>query len=139
MPAFGKTSTQRLATCHPSLQKVFNEVIKTFDCSIICGHRDEKTQNEYYEKSTEENSSKVLISKLKYPNSKHNANPSLAVDVAPYPIDWDDTKRFYLFAGYVLATANQLGIKLRWGGDWDSDNQVNDQSFNDLVHFEIVN
>ena len=30
-------------------------------------------------------------------------NPSRAVDVVPYPIDWDDRERFHLFAGFVIA------------------------------------
>lgn len=130
MPAFGTKSKTLLNTCHNDLQRIFNEVVKTFDCSVICGHRNEETQNKYFEEGS---------SKLKFPNSMHNTNPSIAIDIAPYPIDWGDTKRFYLFAGYVLGTANQLGIKLRWGGDWDSDTEVNDQTFNDLVHFELVN
>ena len=41
------------------------------------------------------------------------------------------------FAGYVQGVAEQLGIKIRWGGDWDSDFDFKDQTFNDLVHFEL--
>lgn len=70
-------------------------------------------------------------------DSKHLALPSRAVDVAPYPINWGDKKRFYHFAGYVQGLAAQLGISLRWGGDWDGDNDLNDQTFFDLVHFEL--
>ena len=61
----------------------------------------------------------------------------MALDAAPCPIDWEDAKRFYLFAGFVLGIARQLGIKLRWGGDWDGDFTWRDQKFHDLVHFEI--
>ena len=64
--------------------------------------------------------------------------PSLAVDVTPYPVVWDDRERQTLFAGYVLATAKAMGVSLRWGGDWDSDTEVRDNGFDDLVHFEIV-
>ncbi len=59
-------------------------------------------------------------------------------DVTPYPIVWDDRERQTLFAGYVLATAKAMGIDLRWGGDWNRDTEVRDNSFDDLVHFEIV-
>ena len=62
----------------------------------------------------------------------------MAVDVAPYPIAWDDRERQTLFAGYVLATAKALGVELRWGGDWDGDTEVRDNQFDDLVHFELV-
>ena len=57
--------------------------------------------------------------------------------LAPYPIDWNDKERFYFFAGYVKGIASQMGIELRWGGDWDSDNQLHDQTFMDLPHFEL--
>ena len=77
-------------------------------------------------------------SQVRWPDGKHNTEPSLAVDVCPYPVVWDDRERQTLFAGYVLATAKAMGIDLRWGGDWDRDTEVRDNSFDDLVHFEIV-
>ena len=61
----------------------------------------------------------------------------MAVDVTPYPVDFDNTDRHYYFCGYVLAVAKQLGLDIRWGGDWDSDRETKDQTFNDLVHFEL--
>ena len=96
MPSFGKTSKNKLAQAHPLLQEVFEAVVKEYDCSIIEGRRDKETQDRYYAEGK---------SKLKYPESKHNHSPSLAVDAVPYPIDWNDTKRFYYFAGLVIATA----------------------------------
>ncbi len=128
MPSFSKASSDRLESCHPDLQKVFEKVVENFDCSIIQGHRSEEEQNEYF---------RTKRSKVQYPNSKHNSKPSMAADVSPYPIDWKDEKRFYFFAGYVLGVAFSMGIKLRWGGDWDSDKDLNDQNFMDLVHFEV--
>jgi len=44
MPAFGERSRNNLKTCHEDLQKLFNEVIKHFDCSVICGHRGQEEQ-----------------------------------------------------------------------------------------------
>lgn len=128
MPKFSKRSKNRLNTCQNDLVILFEEVVKHFDCSIICGHRGEKAQNRAYPK----------YSKVKYPNSKHNSEPSLAVDVYPYPVNLRDTARFYYFAGFVKGIANKLGIKIRWGGDWDSDFDVRDQTFNDLGHFELI-
>ena len=135
MSRFSRKSTDRLATCHQDLKTLFDEVVKHFDCSVLCGYRSQSEQNELFEKG---------LTKARYPHSKHNIAPSYAADVAPYPIDWNDLKRFYLFAGYVLATAEQLfqigAIKhrVRWGGDWDMDQQVKDNKFNDLVHFELI-
>ncbi len=54
----------------------------------------------------------------------------MAVDVIPYPIDWENITRFYRFGGFVKAIAVMLGIPLIWGGDW--------QKFKDLPHFELT-
>jgi hypothetical protein len=129
MPSFGKKSTEKLAQCDKRIQEVLNEVVKHFDCSILCGHRGKEEQNEAYHSGR---------SKLKFPKSKHNGLPSMAVDVAPYPIDWNDIKRFHYFAGFVVGIAASKGITLRYGGDWDRDTQLKDNNFNDLPHFEIV-
>ena len=129
MPKFGRRSRKNLESCDTRLQRVFNEVIKHVDCSVIEGHRDEARQNKLYK----ENKTQV-----KYPNGRHNAYPSLAIDCVPYPIDWDDRERFTLFAGFVKGIAlGMYGIKLRWGGDWDSDFQVQDNRFDDFPHFEL--
>jgi len=129
MAQFSERSRHQLNTCSPELQVLFNQVVRRYDCTILEGHRDQRTQNEYY---------RTGKSKLRYPKGKHNFRPSRAVDVAPYPINWNDTKRFYHFGGYVKGVADELNIPIRWGGDWDSDNDLNDQTFMDLVHFELV-
>ena len=77
------------------------------------------------------------FSKLQYPKGKHNQYPSLAVDVAPYPIDWKDRERFTYFAGFVMGIAASMGLTIRWGGDWDRDTELKDNNFDDLPHFEI--
>jgi peptidoglycan L-alanyl-D-glutamate endopeptidase CwlK len=129
MPEFSKRSIDRLSTCDLRLQLIFTEVIKHIDCTILCGHRSEQEQTEAY------NSKK---SKVQFPNSKHNNYPSYAVDVAPYPIDWNDKDRFFHLAAAVFDVAKQLGVKIRWGGDWDMDGDTTDQTFNDLPHFELT-
>jgi len=129
MPSFSDKSLSRLGICDPRLQRVFHEVIRYFDCTILEGHRDKERQNRMVEEGK---------SKVRWPNGKHNTVPSLAVDVTPYPVVWDDRERQTLFAGYVLATAKAMGVDLRWGGDWDNDTEVRDNGFDDLVHFEIA-
>ncbi len=132
MYKFSKRSLQKLNTCTSSLQNLFNEVIKDFDCTIVEGHRSKEKQNEYFDKGK---------SRIRYPNGKHNRYPSLAVDVAPYlngSVSWDMRHCLY-FAGVVMGTARMMGIKIRWGGDWDMDNEpMTDQDFQDLVHFEKI-
>jgi len=129
MPKFGKRSRNALLSADQELQKLFNEVVKTFDCSVLCGHRNEADQNKAYEEGR---------SKVMYPDGRHNSLPSKAVDVVPYPIDWKDEERMVLFIGYVLGIASQMGIKIRSGLDWDMDTQTKDTNFRDLPHFEIV-
>lgn len=138
MPKFSNRSTQILSTCRLELVMVFSEVVKTFDCTVISGYRGEAEQNDLVQRG---------LSKLKFPNSKHNcyklipggvrAPDSKAVDVVPYPINWHDRERMTFFAGFVLGVAHQQGIALRWGGDWDGDWQVRDNNFDDLAHFEL--
>jgi len=128
MPKFSKKSLSKLETCDKRLQDLFLKVVKKFDCTILEGHRSKDRQNKLFDEGK---------SKLKYPKGKHNSLPSKAVDVAPYPIDWNDRERFTYFAGYVIGIAYQMGLKIRWGGDWDMDTQVKDNNFDDLPHFEI--
>ena len=129
MAKFGKTSKERLASCDKRLQRVFNEVIKYVDCSVLEGHRNEERQNKLFDEGK---------SKVKYPRGRHNSYPSHAADVTPYPVDWDDRERQTLFAGFVLGIARSMDIRLRWGGDWDLDFKVMDNRFDDFPHFEII-
>jgi peptidoglycan L-alanyl-D-glutamate endopeptidase CwlK len=129
MPSFGTESKKQLETCAPELQRLFNEVVKHWDCKVIEGKRSEQ-----------QHAINLASGASRTTNSKHVTGnlPSQAADVAPFPIKWANIKRFYAFAGFVIGTAKQLGIPIRWGGDWDSDRDLDDQTFNDLVHFELV-
>ena len=129
MPTFSARSREILETCDERLVAVFDEVVKHFDCTILEGWRSEEDQNEAF---------RTGRSKLKYPDGKHNKQPSFAVDVAPYPVDWENLDRFRYFAGFVMGIASQMGTRLRWGGDWDGDTELRDQKFVDLPHFEVL-
>jgi len=119
---YSKRSLDRLATCHQDLQDLFNYVIKTEDCAILCGHRGEQEQNDAFDKG---------YSKLRYPHSRHNSMPSKAVDVMPYPIDWGNIPRIITFGNTVLQIAKSLDIDIDWGGNW--------QYFKDYPHYELIN
>ena len=66
-----------------------------------------------------------------------------AVDIAPYPIDWDARDDFHYLGGFVLGIAAKMGVDIRWGGDWNASSKfqgkrtTKDNSFDDLVHFEL--
>lgn len=129
MYKFSKKSLELLSQCDERLQKLCYEVIKVMDISILVAYRGQEEQDKAFAEKK---------SKLKFPNSKHNKVPSLAVDVAPYPIDWADERRFYFMMGIFKAKADSLGIKIRLGGDWGSDNNFQNDGFVDLPHIELL-
>jgi peptidoglycan L-alanyl-D-glutamate endopeptidase CwlK len=129
MARFGKGSKIQLETLHPWLQEILTEAIKYVDFTVLEGHRGQEAQDQAY---------KLGFSKIRWPHGKHNSSPSLAVDIAPYPIVWADTERFVYFAGWIMAIAAQKGTPLRWGGDWNRDTRVKDEKFRDWGHFELT-
>lgn len=128
MPTFSKTSLQRLATCDTRLQDLCLQAINLFDFTVIEGHRDASKQQALFDQG---------LSKARPGQSKHNVYPSMAVDLAPYPIDWQDKERFRYLGGIMVGLAYKMAIPLRWGGDWDGDGVFVDQSLIDLPHFEL--
>jgi len=137
MNHFSDTSKSRLFTCHRDLQTLFNHVILDFDCTIVCGHRDKADQDKAFAEGK---------SKLQYPRSKHNSSPSMAVDAAPFEngsIDWSKSQMI-AFAFYVKGIADQLyrigsmKHRIRLGADWNSDNDIDDETFLDAPHFELI-
>ena len=124
MPHFGKRSKQRLKGVDTKLVNVLNELVKIMDVTIIEGLRSQERQDVLVAKGA---------SKTRY--SKHIQGK--AVDLAPYPIDWEDRERFHYMGGMVRGIGQQLNVNIRWGGDWDSDGEIKDNSFDDLVHVEI--
>jgi peptidoglycan L-alanyl-D-glutamate endopeptidase CwlK len=126
MPKFSAKSKNALATAHPLLQRVMNAAIAEIDFSVLCGHRTEAEQMAAYEGGK---------SQLRWPRSKHNQIPSLAVDIVPYPVDWGDLERFKTLAAVVrrhweaIPPMDRAGWWLEWGGNWTS--------FKDYPHWEL--
>jgi len=126
VPHFSDKSDRNLNSCHHLLQRLMDSVIIDYDFSVICGHRGEKEQNEAHSMGN---------SKLKWPKSKHNSMPSLAVDIVPYPLDWKNISSFKALAVEVKKTwdkipeAEREGFDLSWGGDW--------KTFKDYPHYEL--
>lgn len=129
MPKLSDASIKKLATCESQLQDLIREAIKITDLSVIWGHRSDEEQNVLFMQGK---------SKLRGGKSKHNEYPSEAVDIAPYPIDFSDRDRFFYLVGIIKATAFKLGIKIRFGCDWNSNDQFRDEKFQDLGHIELT-
>lgn len=130
MPSFGKSSKAKLQTVDPRLRSILENAIQIMDFTVLEGHRGEEAQEKAFREGR---------SKARFGQSKHNSHPSQAVDIAPYPIDWEDVESFVLLAGVIKAVAFGMGLddQIRWGGDWDSDNRMQDERFRDYPHFEI--
>jgi peptidoglycan L-alanyl-D-glutamate endopeptidase CwlK len=120
MYKLSKSSKVKLDQCHLDLQLIINELLQELDVTVLCGSRGEEEQNEAF------NTGK---SKLKFPNSKHNKTPSEAVDVAPFPVDWQDIPRFDDMCDRIQKIADKHGIKIRLGRSF---------SFRDYPHIELV-
>jgi len=151
MPEFSSKSRNILDTCHPGLRKLFNEVIKHFDCTVVSGRRGEQEQEQLFAEGK---------TKAHFGDSPHNYGESLAVDVVPYPVKWDgeqdvlrlvrngqhaealaalhNLERMVYFAGQVKGIATMMGIDITWGGDWNRDTHLSDNRFDDMPHFELV-
>ena len=125
---FTRKELIRLSEAEKSLEDLCEAVNEKFPIFIICGHRNKEDQE------------LAVISghsKVHYPNSKHNSLPSKAVDLCPYPINWDDRKAFYEMYKVVMATAQEMGIKIRAGADFNQDGDLTNDKWVDRPHFEI--
>lgn len=116
-------SKQFIEQCDFRLQCLVNLMLhfSKFDLTVTCGYRNEQDQ---------ENAFKDGKSKLHFGQSKHNFLPSKAIDICPYPINWDtNDKRWKELGALAKRCAELIGISIIWGGDY--------QSFKDYPHIEL--
>lgn len=128
MREFSQAEETKLASCDPLLQELVRSVNEVFPLVVVYGHRDELEQ---------EKAVKNGFSKVHFPDSKHNSLPSEAVDLAPWPLNWNDKEKFIEMYRIVMETADKLGIKIRAGADFNEDGDLKNDRFVDLPHFEL--
>jgi len=130
VPKLGKRSKKRLEGVDSRLIDLLERVCKYFDITVIEGKRSQERQD-------------LLVKQGKSKTKFGKHVQGKAVDIAPYPIDWNARDDFHMLGGFVLGVANQMGLRVRWGGCWRYDSLYQGQrttktnSFDDLVHFEI--
>lgn len=129
MPQFSAGSLAHLRLADARLQSLAHAVITYMDHSVLCAYRGKQEQDAAYAAGK---------SKVRWPNSKHNINPSRAIDVAPYPIDWNDEVRFARLMGHYERVAYEQGIRIRLGLDFNGNGRSNDERFLDFPHIELV-
>lgn len=133
MASFSLESERELAGVHPALVSVCRRAITFMDFKVIQGPR-----------TLEESMINVGrgTSRLKDPSkSKHLIQPDgfgHAVDLAPWPVNWEDSEMFCVLAGVMRVCAALEDVTLRWGGDWNRNNSTVDERFRDYGHFELI-
>ena len=139
MPKFSKRSLKARDELHPHLQQIVDAAILEIDFVILDAQRGRAEQEKAF---------KAGFSKARFGQSAHNYRPAIAFDLAPYPIDFNDTAKFRAIAkviGYYdpkdgdgTGLAKKLRIPLRWGADWDMDGDWKDERFLDWGHWELT-
>ncbi|WMM91855.1 L-alanyl-D-glutamate peptidase [Escherichia phage Ecp_YSF] len=124
----GQRSLDRLKGVNPSLVAVFKRACETmpFDVTVLEGLRSYERQQELLKQGA----TKVSVSRHMSGN---------ALDIAPYPIDWNDLERFQIVAEHMFKAAEELGVVIRWGGTWERTftKPVKWAKFLDAPHFEL--
>ena len=130
---YSQRSLAQLNTCHPDLQLLMLEALSDPECpcdiTIVEGHRAEHRQNQMVEEGK---------SQLRWPKSKHNSVPSMAVDIVTYrdgTTDWSwdayDILLPHIRDTWARLVANELvtgQYTLEFGADW---------SFRDGPHVQL--
>ena len=114
----GTRSLQNLSGVHPDMVAVVKRAIEItgVDFTVIEGIRHINRQREL-----------LKAGKSTTMNSRHITGH--AVDMVPWPVDWEDLERFETMAKAMKSAAEELDIPIVWGGDW--------KSFYDAPHFEL--
>ena len=130
--SFSEASRKNLDQCHWELQVLMERVVQVRDISVVCGIRGRVEQNKMFDEGS---------SKLRWPDGKHNVESedelADAVDIVPWPEQYSDPMTMIHVAGIVMGIAAEMGINIRWGGDWNRNSDLKDQEFIDLWHFEL--
>jgi len=129
--SFGRNSRKHLATCDARLQRIAHRVLRIKDHSIICGHRNKADQNKAFDEGNSE---------LRWSFGKHNKLPSYAMDVQTYPrpVSQDALREDQIYLlGIYKGVAQEQGLPVRVGMDWDNDGEIADNGFDDSFHVEL--
>lgn len=126
MPSFGAASRAALEKCHPSLQAIAKEAIKSVDFRVLDATRGRDAQERAFAGGR---------SKARFGQSAHNYVPAIAFDLFPAPYDWNNRQAFIDLSKVILQIAKAQGTPLRWGGDWNMDGNLSDGW--DMPHFEL--
>lgn len=129
-------SEKRLEGVNDALVNVVRRAAKRlpFTLFVVEGLRTRERQAELYAQGRTKPGRKVTWTL----HSKHLEGK--AVDLAPLingAIDWADLSKFDAVAKAMQDAAKEVGVTVRWGGDWDMDGQPRERGESDSPHFEL--
>lgn len=136
---FSAPSNKNLEGVHPDLVRVVRRAIQLseVDFKVLEGVRTPERQRRLYAQGRTAPGPKVTWT-LK---SNHFINAKTgyghAVDLLPAPYDWKNQKDFTRMANAMFAAAEELGVQIRWGADWDRDGNAMERGETDSPHFEL--
>lgn len=132
-------STSRLRGVDPKLVRVVQRAIEltTQDFTVLCGVRTRDEQADLYAQGRTR-PGPVVTWTLQSRHLPASDGYGKAVDLVPYPIDWNDLVKFDAIAKAMLAAGAELGIAIRWGADWDQDGISRERGESDSPHFELA-
>ena len=146
-----KLSLGRLEGVNPALVKVVKRAIEITqqDFLVVEGVRSKeqcyinygkgRTAAQCIAKGVPASYAQPKLAKVTWLNnplsSKHVTGK--AVDLVPYPVDWNDLTKFDQVAKAMFAAADELGVSIRWGADWDNDGNYREKGEYDSPHFEL--
>lgn len=133
----GLGSIKKLRDVHPDLVLVVLRAIQlsTVDFAVGEGIRTAERQRELYAQQKTKTLNSRHIPVVFAPTDDRLAAIALghAVDLWPWvagAVPWDDWTAFEAVAAAMKKAAGELGVAIRWGGDWET--------FKDGPHFELV-
>ena len=129
-----KTSKARLVGVDEDLVRVVYRALEISkrDFMVLEGLRTLQRQKELYAQGRT-TPGKIVTWTMQ---SKHLLGK--AVDLGPYPLDWNDRAGFEEIKRAMFQAADELGVKIRWGSDWNQNGIPYEKGEYDSPHFELV-
>lgn len=129
----GKTSLARLKGVDEQLVNIVKRAIEIseVDFTVLEGVRTLDRQRELYAQG------RTAPGKIVTWTMKSRHIEGKAVDLVPYPLDWNDLDKFDKIKNAMFQAAKEIDVNLRWGADWDGDGNYREKGEYDSPHFEL--
>lgn len=136
--ALGSKSLAKLEGVHPDLVKVVKRAIQISDQDfmVLEGVRTPARQKELYAQGRTKPGPKVTWT-LTSNHFKQADGFGHAVDLVPYPVDWNTASKFDAIYKAMMVAADDLGVEIRSGQDWDGDGKLREKGESDSPHWEL--